>query len=266
MAQLIVNLKSQVLELTHSLGQVKAFEKDWKSKEEYYQSTNAGLESDLKKFQSQKLDSERHSKRLELSNSIQAKEISYLKEAIKSFEMEEKGLKGSSFDSTKSELIDKLQTVILELQTQVGTLQEELKTEKHKYSEDSRAQMEALEEQLEVMREKLGVGAYHPSAFRVLQLADNPESRVINARLELVESLKAENVKLREQLSVTQTTTGPLSIPMESILSLEKQLADLSDQVKSKETMILRLKQVFGTKIQEYRQMVQSLLGNCGRS
>jgi hypothetical protein len=90
-------------------------------------------------------------------------------------------------------------------------------------------------------------------------LNDNPESRIINSRKQIIDSLKAENEQLR--LQTQRGSSSMSSIPPESFQALKSQLDQLEKDVASRDTMIMRLKQVFGSKIQGYRQFVQSALG-----
>lgn len=94
--------------------------------------------------------------------------------------------------------------------------------------------------------------------YRILMLADNPTSRKEQQHQDLLESLKIENETLRTQ--IMKGTKGQ-AIPMESYKNLESEKTLLESQLQEKEKRILRLKQVFASKVQEYLAAVVQILG-----
>jgi hypothetical protein len=104
------------------------------------------------------------------------------------------------------------------------------------YSDQVREQLQITSRE-EWKAEIIHVIGYDPSQTRVLEMKDNPSSKFYG-------ELQAKRNAIGMQ---GQTSTAELK-------SLQK-------EVESKEKTIIRLKQVFQSKIQEYRSFVTNLLG-----
>ncbi|KAJ3049689.1 coiled-coil domain-containing protein mad1, partial [Quaeritorhiza haematococci] len=107
---------------------------------------------------------------------------------------------------------------------------------------------------------------------KILQLADNPESREATRRKTLISTLEQENKQLRERLLASSSSSSSFSssslsgsgggvLPASSFKALEMECEKLRGLVDEKEKRLGRLKEVYRIKALEYREAVYSLLG-----
>uniref|UniRef100_A0A8B9FAN6 Mitotic spindle assembly checkpoint protein MAD1 n=1 Tax=Amazona collaria TaxID=241587 RepID=A0A8B9FAN6_9PSIT len=132
---------------------------------------------------------------------------------------------------------------------------EELEAERSKLEEQNRS--------LEMKLEKLTVqGDYDPSKTKVLHFSMNPASLAMQQRKEEHQQLQEAYERLKETVRVLE---GGGSIPenLEGLGSLQssQEIAELKKQVESAELKNQRLKEVFQTKIQEFRKVCYTLTG-----
>uniref|UniRef100_A0A8D2KT82 Mitotic spindle assembly checkpoint protein MAD1 n=1 Tax=Varanus komodoensis TaxID=61221 RepID=A0A8D2KT82_VARKO len=132
---------------------------------------------------------------------------------------------------------------------------EELETERSRLEEEKKS----LEMQLEQMTLQ---GFHDPSKTKVLHLALNPASLARQEQLEEEARLREECQRLREIVRVLEGG-GPLPEDLKGAASLQspQELAELKKQVESAELKNQRLKEVFRTKIQEFRKVCYKLTG-----
>ncbi|CAG8480743.1 34912_t:CDS:2 [Racocetra persica] len=136
----------------------------------------------------------------------------------------------------------------------------------------------SLDQQVFALEKAVGRGEYNQETTRVLELKDNPSSRDYAIRQSTLDALKTENNQLLTKLKELQKmlennhTTQEETIddndssiinviPTQSFTNLENENKQLVEQIAEKEKRILRLKEVWKTKAQEYREAVYSLLG-----
>ncbi|CAG8459736.1 12091_t:CDS:10 [Racocetra fulgida] len=136
----------------------------------------------------------------------------------------------------------------------------------------------SLDQQVFALEKAVGRGEYNQETTRVLELKDNPSSRDYAIRQSTLDALKTENNQLLTKLKelqkmlennhTTQVETMDDNdnsiinvIPTQSFTNLENENKQLVEQIAEKEKRILRLKEVWKTKAQEYREAVYSLLG-----
>ncbi|XP_057272945.1 mitotic spindle assembly checkpoint protein MAD1 isoform X2 [Pezoporus wallicus] len=132
---------------------------------------------------------------------------------------------------------------------------EELEAERSKLEEQNRS--------LEMKLEKLTVqGDYDPSKTKILHFSMNPASLAMQQRKEEHQQLQEAYERLKETVRVLE---GGGSIPenLEGLGSLQssQEIAELKKQVESAELKNQRLKEVFQTKIQEFRKVCYTLTG-----
>ncbi|XP_043380493.1 mitotic spindle assembly checkpoint protein MAD1 isoform X2 [Chelonia mydas] len=164
-------------------------------------------------------------------------------------EVELKSLKSQACTAAQStfittEEVNALRLKIEELEVERGRLEEENKT-------------------LEMKLEKLTLqGDYDHSKTKVLHFSMNPASLAKQQRKEEQHQLQEECERLRELVRVLE---GGGSIPgnLEMVGSLQspQEIAELKKQVESAELKNQRLKEVFQTKIQEFRKVCYTLTG-----
>uniref|UniRef100_A0A8C9ERK3 Mitotic spindle assembly checkpoint protein MAD1 n=1 Tax=Pavo cristatus TaxID=9049 RepID=A0A8C9ERK3_PAVCR len=132
---------------------------------------------------------------------------------------------------------------------------EELEAERSKLEEQNRS--------LEMKLEKLTMqGDYDPSKTKVLHFSMNPASLAKQQRKEEQQQLQEECERLRELVRVLEAG-GSIHGNLEGVGSFQspQEVAELKKQVESAELKNQRLKEIFQTKIQEFRKVCYTLTG-----
>ncbi|XP_067329604.1 mitotic spindle assembly checkpoint protein MAD1-like isoform X1 [Anolis sagrei] len=130
---------------------------------------------------------------------------------------------------------------------------EELEAERRRLEEENRS--------LEMKLEQITFQGYHdPTKTKVLHFGLNPASLAKQQRLEEYQRLKEENERLR-QMVLQEGGSIPENLEGVAPLQLTQEIAELKKQVESAELKNQRLKEVFSTKIQEFRKVCYKLTG-----
>ncbi|XP_028942882.1 mitotic spindle assembly checkpoint protein MAD1 [Antrostomus carolinensis] len=190
-----------------------------------------------------------HNTELEAQLSQVLEEVGNHKQRAEMLEVEMKVLKSQECTAEQSTVITKEEVDMLRLKI------EELEAERSKLEEEKRS--------LEMKLEKLTLqGDYDPSRTKVLHFSMNPASLAKQQRKEEQQQLQEECERLRELVRVLE---GGGSIPenLEGVVSFpsSQEIAELKKQVESAELKNQRLKEVFQTKIQEFRKVCYTLTG-----
>ncbi|NXQ91232.1 MD1L1 protein, partial [Nyctibius grandis] len=190
-----------------------------------------------------------HNTELEAQLSQVLEEVGNHKQRAEMLEVEMKVLKSQECTAEQSTVITKEEVDTLRLKI------EELEAERSKLEEEKRS--------LEMRLEKLTLqGDYDPSRTKVLHFSMNPASLAKQQRKEEQQQLQEECERLRELVRVLE---GGGSIPgsLEGVGSFQspQEIAELKKQVESAELKNQRLKEVFQTKIQEFRKVCYTLTG-----
>ncbi|CAM9512482.1 unnamed protein product [Bubo scandiacus] len=190
-----------------------------------------------------------HNTELEAQLSQVLEEVGNHKQRAEMLEVEMKVLKSQECTAEQSTVITKEEVDMLRLKI------EELEAERSRLEEQNRS--------LEMKLEKLTLqGDYDPSRTKVLHFSMNPASLAKQQRKEEQQQLQEECERLRELVRVLE---GGGSIPgnLEGVGSFQSQqeIAELKKQVESAELKNQRLKEVFQTKIQEFRKVCYTLTG-----
>ncbi|KAG8969020.1 coiled-coil domain-containing protein mad1 [Tulasnella sp. 419] len=179
----------------------------------------------------------------ELENALQAKSIKSEPDIKQNAEMEEE--------------LSQARQRIEELEAELAEATQEIDTQQDK--------VETLEQKLYELGCSINSGNHIPPNTQVVQFKNNPISEDINLRKETFERLKSENealigriAKLEQGLGVGE---GKGLLPQESWNNLKKERDDMIKTVADKEKRLLRLKQVFTAKTEEFREAVSSILG-----
>ncbi|KAM6121635.1 mitotic spindle assembly checkpoint protein MAD1 [Phoenicopterus ruber ruber] len=190
-----------------------------------------------------------HNAELEAQLTQVLEEVGNHKQRAEMLEVEMKVLKSQECTAEQSTVISKEEVDTLRLKI------EELEAERSKLEEENRS--------LEMKLEKLTLqGDYDPSRTKVLHFSMNPASLAKQQRKEEQQQLQEECERLRELVRVLE---GGGSIPgnLEGAGSFQspQEVAELKKQVESAELKNQRLKEVFQTKIQEFRKVCYTLTG-----
>ncbi|KAM8961995.1 mitotic spindle assembly checkpoint protein MAD1 isoform 2-T2 [Pelodytes ibericus] len=153
---------------------------------------------------------------------------------------------GTSYQSNSitSEAVNSLRLKIEELETERGRLEEENRI-------------------LEMRLEKLSLqGCYDPTKTKVIHFSLNPVSRAKQQRKDSVQHLQEECDKLREIVRVLEDGTHvPDKLETPPVIQSSQEITELKKQVESAELKNQRLREVFQTKIHEFRTVCYMLTG-----
>lgn len=133
---------------------------------------------------------------------------------------------------------------------------EELEAERGRLEEENRI--------LEMRLERLSLqGSYDPSKVKVIHFSMNPATKAQQQRKDEVQTLQDECNKLRELVRILE---GGSALPdkLEAAGSIQKpiqEVTELKKQVESAELKNQRLREVFQTKIHEFRTVCYMLTG-----
>ncbi|XP_039588380.1 mitotic spindle assembly checkpoint protein MAD1 isoform X1 [Passer montanus] len=190
-----------------------------------------------------------HNTELEAQLSQVLEEVGNHKQRAELLEVEMKVLKSQQCTAEQSTVITKEEVDTLRLKI------EELEAERSKLAEENRS--------LEMQLEKLTLqGDYDPSRTKVLHFSMNPMSLAKQQRKEEQQQLQEECERLRELVRVLKGG-GSISGNLEGVGAFQspQEVAELKKQVESAELKNQRLKEVFQTKIQEFRKVCYTLTG-----
>ncbi|XP_024432563.2 mitotic spindle assembly checkpoint protein MAD1 isoform X3 [Desmodus rotundus] len=189
-----------------------------------------------------------HSSEMEAQLSQALEELGSQKQRADTLEMELKVLRSQSGPAEQSVLLSREEASELRLKV------EEL--------EGERSRLEESKKQLETQLERLTLlGDYDQSKTKVLHLSANPASEARQCLRQDQARLQEECERLRKLVSALERG-GPVPADLEtSCLPSSKEMTELKKQVESAELKNQRLKEVFQTKIQEFRKVCYTLTG-----
>ena len=160
------------------------------------------------------------------------------------------------FESLSSEKAS-LETKVAQLESNLSSLSKEL---------------ESMGKENEMLWLRVGRGEFDQERQRCLVLASNPVSRDLDLRRKTLDALRAENTSLLARVeelstlvstssSTTNNTSAEALVPQSVVDNLRTSLGDLETSIAAKDKAMLRLKQVFSAKANEFREAIQSLFG-----
>ncbi|XP_036096246.1 mitotic spindle assembly checkpoint protein MAD1 isoform X2 [Molossus molossus] len=189
-----------------------------------------------------------HSSEMEAQLSQALEELGGQKQRADMLEMELKVLRSQAGPAEQSALLSKEEVSELRLKI------EELEGERSRLEEDKRK----LEAQLEHLTLQ---GDYDQSKTKVLHMSVNPASEAQRSLRQDQARLQEECERLRKLVCALERG-GPVPADLEaSCLPSAKEVAELKKQVESAELKNQRLKEVFQTKVQEFRKVCYTLTG-----
>ncbi|KAJ3332347.1 coiled-coil domain-containing protein mad1 [Blyttiomyces sp. JEL0837] len=232
-------------------------------------------------------------KRSEKSRELGLKEIQFLREQLRSYDMEEMN-ESSNFDPLKLERIRGLEELLSDSKSQIQTLEQELKSIHAESASSSQSapmvvdiyspaaidkissleieladlkkenallkkENKSLDDQVGILEKAVGRGEYDSATTRIVQLLDNPELQELSIRQDMLNALKGENQRLLQQISNSNSTTG--LVPVESLRVMELESKKIKQALEEKDRRFARLKDVYKDKAQEFKEAVFSLLG-----
>ncbi|KAI8843000.1 mitotic checkpoint protein-domain-containing protein [Chytridium lagenaria] len=230
-------------------------------------------------------------KRSEKTRELLQKEVQFCREQLRAYELEEEEM-APNFDRVKTERVHQLEQLCDTFKARISELEVELKNSAHfdasqldvttrsLFSPEAIEKMELLEsevsslrkekillerelnsanEQLTILENAVGRGVCDISNMRILQMVDNPQSQDYRIRKNMLDALKKENTDLRQQIE-SCGRAGDV-IPVSSLRTVQLECEEARRQIQEKEKRMMRLKEVYAAKAQEYREAVFSLVG-----
>ncbi|KAG6068175.1 hypothetical protein E4U32_001557 [Claviceps aff. humidiphila group G2b] len=238
--------------------------------------------------------------RVDRQRILALKEVEYLRAQVKAFDDEDQTMQPENHDETRSVRIQELEALVDQYKSEVQSLHSELSTmepasarissqpatgAKRPHAEDDEAQEQLgqlsrknrklqedvtsldtkvamLEKDLSANREQLSA-AKEQSSTRILSLRSNPTSEFEAIKRSTLEALKRENSDLLTQLrsrSGTNHSTVPV-IPTSVLAAMEREIAAAKAETASAQKSAKRLKEVWGSKSQEFKEAIFSTLG-----
>nr|XP_020748116.1 mitotic spindle assembly checkpoint protein MAD1 [Odocoileus virginianus texanus] len=190
-----------------------------------------------------------HSSEVEAQLSQALEELGGQKQRADMLEMELKILKSQAGPAEQSFLFSR----------------EEVSSLRYKITEaeNERSRLEEEKKALEAQLERLTLqGDYDQSKTKVLHLSLNPAGAARQRLREDQQQLQEECARLRELVRALEAG-GPVPAHLEAAAGLpsSREVAELKKQVESAELKNQRLKEVFQTKIQEFRKACYTLTG-----
>lgn len=287
----LVEERMQTVSLVERLGAVEAesSEKDLSVQGLEAEKTKLLAEIEKLKTTGAPGSSSRVQIRLERQRALAIKEAEYLRAQLKTYDTEDTTFQPENVDEAKLKRISELEDMVEKYRQEVQILTEELASidrpaqpvvgtkrprddsednervgqltrKKRKLEEEVgtlQTSNKVLKKELSVAQERL-TAATQQSKTRVLSLRSNPTSEVEAIKMSTLNSLRQENADLLAQLQSSKSVT---TVPASQLEAARRDVQVAEERLASERKMIDRLKQVWGKKTQEFRQLVISLLG-----
>ncbi|KAI9597095.1 spindle assembly checkpoint component Mad1 [Syncephalis fuscata] len=282
MSSTLMNQRIELVALTEQHGELQV---KMRRLESDLADAHQQILSGEQKCQALVLDREadqRELKRYQRKQVLAQKEVAFLREQVKSYDIEDAIQNGDRYDHQKTERIEMLEKLLDEYQQEqndTGNRQpdnpsllekiDQLTTE----NQSLLRQVSSLDDQVTRLEQATGHGDYDRTTTRVLQLTNNLAARDFAIRESTLAALRRENQQLLNQLEPytssmdiegeTRTITADVmnNVPLQSLLNVQAEKERLEAELVTKEKRMQRLKEIFSAKGRELREAVYSLLG-----
>ncbi|KAF4451553.1 mitotic spindle assembly checkpoint MAD1 [Fusarium albosuccineum] len=235
--------------------------------------------------------------RLDRQRALAVKEVEYLRAQLKTFDTEDETLQPEQFDEARSRRVQELEELVDKYKTEVQSLHAELSSvepsangtpqpatgTKRSRSEDDevheqlgqltrknrklqeelssfQTKVTLLEKDLSTNREQLKA-AKKQTQTRVLSLKSNPTSDYEAIKRSTLEALQKENQDLLATLRSKGSSSTVPTIPTSVLTAMEREVQAAHAKTASAEKSARRLKEVWGSKSQEFKEAIFSTLG-----
>ncbi|CAF3478172.1 unnamed protein product [Fusarium graminearum] len=231
--------------------------------------------------------------RLDRQRIMAVKEVEYLRAQLKTFDTEDETLQPGQFDQARVQRVQELEDLVDQYKKEVQTLHAELSSlepltgapqpvtgskrsrveddstqeqlgqltrKKRKLEEEltkSQNKISLLEKDLSTSREQLKA-AKQSTQTRVLSLKSNPTSDFEAIKRSTLKALKKENEEL---LATLRGKSSSPMIPTSVLAAMEREITAAKAETASAEKRTRRLKEVWGSKSQEFKEAIFSTLG-----
>ncbi|KPM36513.1 hypothetical protein AK830_g10048 [Neonectria ditissima] len=233
--------------------------------------------------------------RLDRQRALAVKEVEYLRAQLKTFDTEDETLQPEQYDEARVLRVQELEDLVDQYKTEVQSLHAELAsmepsatgtpqpvTGKRSRAEDdnaheqlgqlarknrklqeelssSQTKVALLEKDLSANREQL-TAAQQQTKTRVLSLKSNPTSDYEAIKRSTLDALQKENTDLLATLRSKGKSSVPM-IPTSVLGAMEREIAAAKAETASAQKSARRLKEVWGSKSQEFKEAIFSTLG-----
>ncbi|OAA35938.1 Mitotic checkpoint [Metarhizium rileyi] len=244
------------------------------------------------------LSADKARQRIDRQRTLALKEAEYLRAQVKAFDDEDQSMQPEKYDETRAARFQELETLIEEYKAEVQTLHTELSSRepatgpsviqplpgtKRFRSEDDDAheqlgqltrknrklqeEINGLQTKITMLEKDLSTNSKQLSAVkeqhstRVLSLRSNPTSDFEAIKRSTLEALKKENSDLLIQLRAKHPNPAVAVIPTSVLGAMEREIAAAKAETASAQKSARRLKEVWGSKSQEFKEAIFSTLG-----
>lgn len=236
--------------------------------------------------------------RVDRQRVLALKEVEYLRAQMKAFDDEHHTMQPEQHDETRAARLHELESLVDDYKAEVQKLHSELAAMEPNAgtspqpimtgAKRSRAEIDDAQEQLGQLtrknrklqeevtslqtkvamldkdlsanRQQLSA-AKERSSTRVLSLRSNPTSDLEAIKRSTLEALKRENSDLLTQLRSKATNSAVPVIPTSVLSAMEREIAAAKAETASAQKSAKRLKEVWGSKSQEFKEAIFSTLG-----
>ncbi|PSR80959.1 putative spindle assembly checkpoint protein [Coniella lustricola] len=237
--------------------------------------------------------------RLERQRTLAEKESKLLREQLQMYESEDLSFQPDRFDEEKAHRIKKLEELVEEYKTEIQNLETQIRssesstnspaavagtkrpapddsepaqhdqigqlTRKNRTLQDDmdtlKTQFKLMEKELSVAREQLAASE-RSSSTRILELRNNPTAKHEAVKQATINELRTENQQLRAIILNGESGTSAFqSVPVSTLISLQRDLANAKGETHSAKKQCQRLKEVWKDKSDEFKEAVFALLG-----
>ncbi|KAK9773038.1 putative Spindle assembly checkpoint component Mad1 [Seiridium cardinale] len=235
--------------------------------------------------------------RIERHKALAVKEIEYLRAQLKTFHAEDETFEPEKVDHDRAQRISQLEQLVDNYKIEVQDLHAQLSSmessapqrapepvtgNKRKSTEDAeseqigelnrkrrqlsddlskaQAELQVLQKDNSVLKSRLKA-AEAQNKTRVLSLRSNPTSNWEAIKVRDITALKEENKHLLAKLQKTSRTHSIPVIPASQLAAAKREVEEALREKASAEKKVLRLKQVWGAKSNEFKEAIFSTLG-----
>ena len=236
--------------------------------------------------------------RVERQRALAVKEVEYLRAQLKTFDVEDETMQPEQFDEARASRVQELEQIIDNYKSEVQSLHAELSSKEpsagglsplpsagskrpRQVDEDSQEQLgqltrknrklqedltglqtqvALLEKDLSASREQL-TAAKQQNSTRVLSLRSNPTSDYEAIKRSTLDALQKENKELLATLQSNNKDPSVSYVPTSVLGAMEREVAAARAETASAQKSARRLKEVWGSKSQEFKEAIFSTLG-----
>lgn len=236
--------------------------------------------------------------RIERQRALAIKEVEYLRAQLKAFDAEDETFNSENFDQSKVDRVAELEQLVDKYKEEVQSLHKELSTvessvgagqpapgSKRSRSDESESEQlgelnrkrrmladelskmqtnyQVLQKEHEVLQSRLAA-AESATKTRVLSLRSNPTSDFEAIKMSTLQALKQENKELLAQLKKeARRNPNPniALIPASQLAAARREIEEAQRETASAQKTTRRLKEVWASKSQEFKEAIFSTLG-----